>query len=60
MKYLLVVLLSLILSTAAWADNTDYRQYFRVDLEEPLPSLAELSQKYKTALQLFLEYRQSL
>lgn len=48
MKYLLVVLLSLILSTAAWADNTDYRQYFRVDLEEPLPSLAELSQKYKT------------
>ena len=46
MKLLYAALIGLVLPVAASAAVTDYRQFFRVDLSEPLPSISELKQKY--------------
>ena len=44
MKLLYAALIGLVLPVAASAAVTDYRQFFRVDLSEPLPSISELKQ----------------
>ena len=48
MKRLLLVFLGILLPSLASAAASDYRKFFRVDLEQPLPMLAELKQKYQT------------
>ena len=46
MKRLLLVFLGILLPSLASAAASDYRKFFRVDLEQPLPMLAELKQPF--------------
>ena len=48
MKRLLLVFLGILLPSLASAAASHFRKFFRVDLEQPLPMLAELKQKYQT------------
>ena len=46
MKLLKFITIGLIFPSLCLAAASDYRQFFRVDLSEPLPSISELKQKY--------------
>ena len=48
MKRLYTALFGLVFPAVASAAVSDYHQNFRVNLEDPLPSLAELTEKYPT------------